>query len=56
VRKDAEIRGLSRDSTDHRYWAYGHDIELCLSTEDSRPPFYGVCKLEKGHDGPHLSW
>lgn len=56
VKKDAEIRGLSGDTRDHRFWAYGHDIALCLSTENSRPPFYGMCKLEDGHDGSHLCW
>jgi hypothetical protein len=56
VKKDAEIRGLSRDNRDHRFWAYGHDITLCLSTADSRPPFYGMCKLEAGHDSPHMCW
>ena len=56
VKRDAEIRGISRDNRDYRFWPYGHDITLCLSAENSRPPFYGVCKLEEGHEGAHMCW
>jgi hypothetical protein len=54
VKKDAEIRGLSGDHRDHRFWGYGHDFPNGLCGNRGGPPFYMMCKFEKGHDGPHL--
>jgi hypothetical protein len=54
VRRDAELRGLSGDHKDHRWWPHGHDAPdgLCLAMGGA--PFYGLCALDKGHDGDHL--
>lgn len=54
VRKDAEIRGLSGDHRDHRWWSYGHDFPNGICGDVGGQPFYGLCNFEKGHDGPHL--